>query len=234
MNRILSYLALFAFITSCSSDKGNLHITGEIKGFSQGKLYIQRVYDTVLKPIQVIKFDGDSKFETYLNIEEPEVLYLFLDRGVSNSLDNNVAFFAEEGKLKITSDVNNFIAKAEITGNKNQELLNEYNKVIADYNRKNLEFMEQRLKADILKNTKQSDSLRKLEDGMTFRKYLYTINFCLKNSDAEVSPYLAVANIYDAKTQYLDSIHNSLSEKVLNSKYGKVLTEYLKDIKSVN
>lgn len=234
MKRILSCLALLAFITSCSEDKGNLQITGEIKGLSQGKLYVQRVYDTVLKPIKVIKFDGDSKFETYLNIEEPEVLYLFLDRGVSNSLDNNIAFFAEEGKLKITSDVDSFIGKAEITGNKNQELLNEYNKVIADYNRKNLEFVEQRFKADISKNTKLSDSLKKLEDGITFRKYLYTINFCLKNSDAEVAPYLVLSNIPDAKLQYLDSINNSLSDKVKNSKYGKALSDYLKELKSVN
>lgn len=224
---LLSVVVLF----SCSEKQGNLHITGEIKGLSQGKLYIQRVKDTVLKPIKVIKFDGDSKFETFLNIEEPEVLYLFLDRGTSNSLDNNIAFFADKGKMKIISDVNGFISKAEITGNKNQELLNDYKKVIADYTTKNLDFVEQRFQADLKNNKQLSDSLRKLEEGILLRKYLYTINFCLNNADYEIAPYLAVSEIYDANPKYLDSIHKSLSEPVQKSKYGKIFSEYIKEIK---
>src|SRR5690606_27112926 len=95
MRKNLLFLIVGFVLFSCSKKEGNLHITGEIKGLSQGKLYIQRLQDTVLKPIKVIKFDGNSKFETYLNINEPEVLYVYLDRGTSNSLDNNIAFFAQ-------------------------------------------------------------------------------------------------------------------------------------------
>jgi hypothetical protein len=232
MKKITILFVLLLAIVSCSEDKGNLHISGEIKGLSQGKLYIQRVKDTVLKPIKVIKFDGDSKFETYLNVQEPEVLYLFLDRGVTNSLDNNVAFFADKGKLKIISDVNSFIAKAEISGNENQDLLNEYNKVMANYANKNVDFIQQRIKAESDKNTVLSDSLRKMEDAIFKRRYLYTIDFCLKNADKEIAPYLAVSEILDVNPKFLDSIHNSLSEPVRSSKYGKIFTEYLTELKA--
>ena len=36
--------------------------------------------DTSLVAIDTIKIDGDSKFETNLDLKSPEMLYLFLDR----------------------------------------------------------------------------------------------------------------------------------------------------------
>ena len=53
-------------------------------------------------PLDTIKINGDSHFKSEMNIDEPEMYYLFLDRGVSNSLDNNIVFFAEKGKIKLT------------------------------------------------------------------------------------------------------------------------------------
>lgn len=230
MKKSALFLISFFLFFSCSHKEGNLHIKGEIKGLSQGKLYIQRLQDTILKPIKVIKFDGDSKFETYLNIKEPEVLYLYLDRGVSNSLDNNIAFFAEEGQMNIHSDVNNFILKSEVTGNKNQELWNQYRKVISKYNQENLDYIQQRLEAQIKGNTHLADSLQNLENKMLIRRYQYAINFCMNHKEHEIAPYIAMSEIYDANPKYLDSIRKALTPNVLASKYGKMLSEYLDEI----
>lgn len=233
MKRFLLFAVIGLTLFSCSKkEEGNLRISGEIKGLSQGKLYIQKLQDTILKPIKVIKFDGNSTFETYLNVKEPEVLYVYLDRGTSNSLDNNIAFFAEQGEIIINSDVKNFISKAEITGNKNQELWNEYRKIISDYNQKNLEYIRQKLEAQIEGNTKTADSLQKLEDRMLLRKYQYSINFCLNNKEYEIAPFIALTEIYDANPIYLDSIHKALPQSVSESKYGKIFSEYLDEIKS--
>src|SRR5690554_1024950 len=232
MKKIILLLVIVLATLSCSEkEKGNVHITGEIKGLSQGKLYIQRLKDTVLKPIKLIRFDGNSAFETSINIDEPEVLFLYLDRGVSNSLDNNIAFFAEKGKMTIYSEVDNFISKARITGSKNQELWDEYKKVMANYSRKNLEYIEQKLIAGYNNETQKVDSLQRLEDNILKKKYLYAVNFCLNNSDYEIAPYIALSDIFDINTRYLDTVHNSLTEPVRNSKYGKLLTQYLADIK---
>src|SRR5690606_36913792 len=88
-----------------------------------------------------------SDFNTFLNIEEPEVLYLYLDRGTTNSLDDKILFFADKGKMKITSEIDNFISKTQITGNSNQELWNQYKEAIRKMNHKNLEYVEQQLQA---------------------------------------------------------------------------------------
>src|SRR5690554_1542629 len=230
MKKNLFVLMLGLTLFSCSQNEGNLKITGEIKGLSQGKLYIQRLQDTILKPIKVIKFDGNSKFETYLNINEPEVLYVYLDRGTSNSLDNNISFFAQEGKMEIHSDINNFILKAVVTGNKNQELLNQYKNVIAKYNQENLEYIEKKIEAQIKGNTKIADSLQQLENKMLIKKYQYAINFCINNKEHEIAPYIAITEVYDANPIYLDSIRKALTPNVLASKYGKMLSEYLDEI----
>lgn len=228
---VLLFIVVF-FTLSCSEkEKGNVHITGEIKGLSQGKLYIQRLKDTVLKPIKMIRFDGNSAFETSINIDEPEVLFLYLDRGVSNSLDNNIAFFAEKGKMTIHSEVDNFISKADITGSKNQELWNEYKKVMANYSRKNLEYIEQKIAANHNNQKEKADSLQRLENNILKTKYLYSVNFCLNHSGYEIAPYIALSEIYDINVSYLDTIHKSLSEPVRNSRYGKILTEYLEEAK---
>jgi hypothetical protein len=58
------------------------------------------------------------------------MLYLFLDRGVSNSLDNNIPFFAEQGKMNIETSLDFFTADAKITGSKNHELYEEYKEII--------------------------------------------------------------------------------------------------------
>lgn len=231
MKKLLFAVTSIILFASCAKQEGNLVITGDIKGLNQGKIYFQKIKDTTLTSFKAIKFDGNSSFKTYLDIEEPEVIYLFLDRGTSNSLDNHIAFFAEKGKMHISADVDNFTGKAKITGNKNQELLNDYRSVITTYTQKNIEIVENRIKADWAKNTRVSDSLKKIEDGIVTRKYQFTINFCLNNPDAEIAPYLAITEIYDANPKYLDSIYNSLVPKVKQSKYGKKLSEYLGAIK---
>lgn len=220
-------LALVTLFVSCKKEEGNLSLSGEIKGLSQGKLYIQKLEDSLLKPLKIIKFDGKSDFKTYLNIEEPEVLYLYLDRGTTNSLDDKILFFADKGKMTITSDINNFISKVQITGNENQELWNQYKEVMRKMNNKNLEYIEQQLQAAKEGKIAIADSLQRMQENVFRRKYQYTVQFCMSHPDKELTPYLALTEIHDANKIYLDSIYNSLSERVKLSKYGKIFGEYL-------
>jgi len=55
------------------------------------------------------------------------------------------------------------------------------------------------------------------------------VNFALNNKDYEVAPYLAVSEIFDANIKYLDTIQKSLSPEVRDSKYGKSLTDFIKE-----
>lgn len=232
-----SLIAVFSLLilTSCSEKKSdkNFILTGNIKGLKNGTLYIQRIKDTVLVAIDTIKINGDSHFTSEFNLKSPEMLYLFLDRGVTNSLDNNVPFFAEQGILNIETSLDFFTADVKITGSKNQELYDEYRKVVSRYVDQDLDLIEKKFHA--IKD-KKTDEVNKIEDeqkGVLRRKYLYTTNFAVNHADYEVSPYVALAEIYDINLKFLDTIQKSMTPKVSKSLYGKKLNELIAERKKL-
>ncbi|SHM16773.1 DUF4369 domain-containing protein [Flavobacterium chilense] len=229
---IIAFVTL-ALLASCSKKEStdNLHLTGNIKGLKNGTLYIQRVVDTSLVAIDSIKIDGNSSFERDIKLESPEMLYLFLDRGVTNSKDNNIMFFAEPGNLTINTSLDNFIFDAKITGSKNQELYDEYKKINSRFNDESLSFVEPKFKAIKRQDQKAIDSINAKEESNIKRKYLYATNFALNHKDHEIAPYIALAEIYDINVKFLDTIQKSMTPKVANSLYGKKLTKYVADIK---
>ena len=230
---IIVFVALL-LLSACNQNetKGNLHITGNIKGLKKGTLYIQRVVDTTLVAIDTIHIDGSSTFESNLDLKSPEMLYLFLDRGVSNSLDNNLSFFAEPGTITIETSLDRYLSDAKIKGSKNQEIFEEYKKINTRFTDENLTLIEKRFNAIKNKDTKAADSLSAKQDSNTKRKYLFATNFALNNRDFEVAPYIALSEIYDINVKYLDTIQKSMSPKVAKSLYGKKLTEYVTSIKN--
>lgn len=229
MRKIIIALLLLAVFSSCSDKKSdkNLHITGNIKGLKKGTLYIQKIKDTSLIAIDTIKIDGDSHFSTELNIESPEMFYLFLDRGVTNSLDNNLPFFVEPGNINIESSLDFFTADAKITGSKNQELYDEYRKVVSRYVDQNLDLVQKRFIALKTKNDSQLAKIQEEQDNILKHKYLYTTNFAVNHADYDVAPYVALAEIYDINLKYLDTIQKSMTPKVAKSLYGKKLNELI-------
>ncbi|MBP6549768.1 MAG: DUF4369 domain-containing protein [Flavobacterium sp.] len=229
---IIAFVTLLV-LSSCGKNESttNLHLSGSIKGLKKGTLYIQKIKDTSLVALDTIIIDGDSKFESDLNIASPEMLYLFLDRGVSNSLDNNIAFFAEPGNINIDTNLDSYIGSAKITGSKNQDKYEEYKKINTRFRDENLDIIAAKFKALKSNNQKAIDSLNKIQDNNTKRKYLFATNFAINNKDYEIAPYIALSDIYDINIKYLDTIQKSMTPKVAKSLYGKKLTEYVAKIK---
>ena len=230
---LLAFVSLLLLASCAKNDsKTNLHITGNIKGLKKGTLYIQRVVDSTLVAIDTITIDGSSAFESDIDLTSPEMLYLFLDRGVSNSLDNNLLFFAEPGNINIETNLDAYLSAAKITGSKNQELYEEYKKVSSRFRDDNLTLLEQKFNAIKSQNTKAIDSLSVKQDSNTKRRYLYATNFAINNKDYEVAPYITLSDIYDINLKYLDTIQKSMTPKVAQSLYGKKLTEYVAKVKT--
>ena len=230
---IIAFLSLIA-LSSCNKEvsKTNLHLTGNIKGLKNGTLYIQRVVDSSLVAIDTIKIDGNSTFETDIDLKSPEMLYLFLDRGVTNSKDNNLLFFAEAGTINIDTKLDSYLSSAKITGSKNQDLLQEYKKIDTRFRDENLDLIEGKFNALKNQNTKAVDSINEKQNSNIKRKYLFATNFAINNRDHEIAPYIALSEIYDINIKYLDTIQKSMSPKVAQSLYGKKLTEYVTKIKN--
>lgn len=234
MKKSIIAFAVLALLASCGKKESaadNLHLTGNIKGLKTGTLYIQRIVDTSLVAIDSVKIDGNASFERDIKLESPEMLYLFLDRGVTNSLDNNILFFAEPGTINIDTNLDSFINSAKITGSKNQELFEEYKKVNSRFIDENLTMVEARFKAIKRQDQKAIDSIDAKQQSNIKRKYLYATNFAINNKDHEVSPYIALAEIYDINIKFLDTIQKSMTPKVAQSLYGKKLTKYVAEIK---
>lgn len=229
MRKSIIVLLSIVVFASCSEKKStkNFVLTGNIKGLKKGTLYIQRINDTVLVAIDTIKINGDSHFTSEFDLQSPEMLYLFLDRGVSNSVDNNISFFAEKGKMNIETSLDFFTADVKITGSKNQELYDEYKKVVSRFVDQDLDLIEKRINA--LKNNKIEEATRIEEEqkGILKRKYLYTTNFAVNHGDYEVAPYVALAEIYDINLKYMDTIQKSMTPKVAKSLYGKKLNDFI-------
>lgn len=227
MKKITVLIAALSLIIACTkTEKGNLHLTGEIKGLKQGKLYIQTLNDTNLVIIDSIVFDGDSKFESHLTIDGPEMLYLYLDKGNTHSIDNSLYVFAEPGVMTLETSLELFYKDSKVTGSKNHDLYLDYKKINEPFNQKNLEFIEQELKAGKLEQQSVFDSIQKEKERLIKRRYLSVLNFAKNNKDYEISPYVLLYDISDVNLSYLDSIQGIYPEKIKTSKYGKELKKW--------
>ena len=233
MKKISIALVAASLLFACSEKKSenNLHLTGTIKGLKNGTLYVQRETNNKLVAIDTIKIDGNSSFETDIQLKSPEMLYLFLDRGVTNSMDNNLYFFAEPGNVNIETNLENYLADAKVTGSKNQDLYYDFKKIDRRFQEENLTLIEKRFKAEKSNNVKETERIVALQESNIKRKYLHAANFAINNKEYEVAPYIALSEIYDINLKYLDTIQKSMSPKVAKSLYGKKLTEYIASIK---
>jgi hypothetical protein len=229
MRQIIIALFSILILASCTEKKStkDVVLTGNIKGLKRGTLYIQRIKDTILVPIDTIKIDGDSHFTSEFDLQSPEMLYLFLDRGVTNSVDNNILFFAEKGKINIETSLDFFTADVTISGSKNQELYDEYKKVISRYVDRDMSLIEKKINA--LKDNKvwDADKFEEEHKGILKSKYLYSINFAVNHGGYEVAPYVALAEIYDTQLKYMEMIQNAMTPKVAKSLYGKKLNDLI-------
>lgn len=234
MRKLIFSLFLFISIISCKREEQstkNFVLTGNVKGLKEGKLYIQRIKDTLLVPIDSMIISGNSNFKSEFDLESPEMLYLFLDRGVTNSLDNNIPFFAELGKMNIETSLDFFTLDAKITGSKNQELYDEYKKIVSRYVDRDLDLITKRFEAYKNKDFKEIDKIQEQQEAIKIRKYLYTTNFAVNHPDAEVSPYIVLAEIYDINFRFLDTIKKTMSPRVAKTLYGKKFMEFYNERK---
>ena len=60
------------------------------------------------------------------------------------------------------------------------------------------------------------------------RQYLYNLNYAVSNGNSHIAPLIAITQFSESGKIVLDTIKNSMSEQVLNSKYGKIFTNILK------
>jgi hypothetical protein len=230
-------LLSFLFFINCQQSKVNenknlMIVKGKIEGLRKGKLFLQKIEDTLLISVDSIQISGTPLFEFKTNIETAEIFYLYLDKEDGDSLNDRILFFGGKGLIEINTLLKTFESSAEITGSKNQELLQEYISFNRKFNDQNLDLMQKFYQAQIQKNNAQADSLQYKIDNLLKRRYLYTINFAANNTDENIAPYLALTRVFDANLALLDSIAVKMTPEVRESKYGKELVNFLEKRKA--
>ena len=225
-------LILFLIFINCQQSKidenRNLMIVkGKIEGLRKGKLFLQKIEDTLLVSVDSIQISGTPLFEFKTDIETAEIFYLYLDKEDGDSINDRILFFGEEGLIEINTLLKTFESSAKITGSKNQELLQEYISFDRKFNDQNLGLMQKFYQAQIDQNNKLADSLQYKIDNLLKRRYLYTINFAANNTDQNIAPYLALTRVYDANLSLLDSIAVKMTQQVKESKYGMEFINFL-------
>ncbi|MGB4742646.1 MAG: DUF4369 domain-containing protein [Flavobacteriaceae bacterium] len=226
-NRLSLFLAIL--IMSCTQPSKNTTVSGDIKGLQKGTLYLQHVKDEGFTTLDSLEMTSTTDFQLGCDLDEAEVLFLSL----SKELDaERISFFADQGHTTINTTLKRFKYDAQIEGSDQQKLLESYYKNIERFKNQKLELIEAQLNAQKDGNLERSDSLQVKINKIVQRSYLYSINFALNNKDSEVAPFVAVSEIYDANVKYLDTINKVLPPKIANSKYGIILEEYIKTIKS--
>jgi hypothetical protein len=178
--------------------------------------------------VDSITLDGKNTFSLSDKVESPELYYLTLDK----SPEKSIPFFGEPGIVTINTRLDKFVFSAVINGLKNQQLLEEYNKMIGQYSGKRLDLVKADFEAKRDKDSIKVDSIANAINSLIKSKYRYTANFIITHPDNEVAPYLALTEFYDANIKWLDSVNNSLTPRIKESKYGKQLQEYIAEVKS--
>ncbi|MCF6307870.1 MAG: DUF4369 domain-containing protein [Flavobacteriaceae bacterium] len=232
MNKIISITAVLFLLIGCAKSENEMSLSGNVRGLKKGILYLQKIEDSTLVTVDSVVVNGNSSFSFSETILEPEVYYLYIQLENGILQDDRIAFFAEDNPITINTTLKNFEVAAKITGSKNQDKLELYNKIINRYSNQNLELIEDSFSARKKGNDSLATSIDKSQKSIIAKKYLATISFALSNNDFEISPYLMVNRVGNTKLTYLDSVYNNLTPKIKDSKYGKDLESLIQSRKN--
>ena len=203
-----------------------MYVNGNIKGLKKGTLYLQKQQDSLIISVDSIHVSGTEKFVLTDEVTSPEMYFLTLGNGIKK-----IAFFGEKDTIHISSTLDKFELKAKITGSKNQDLLDKFLEIKKKFSNQNLDLIKEEFEARKSGVQDSIDLVTKKLKNLNRRIYLYTTNFAVNNADFEVAPYIALTELVNANIRLLDTVNNSLSPEVKNSKYGKQLNEFIEGIK---
>ena len=202
-------------------------VNGSIKDLKKGTVYLQKVIDTVLVAVDSVQIDGEGNFTLTDNVESPELYFITL----SEMENEKISFFGEKGEITINSKLDRFATSAKITGSALHDKLVEYRTMIQKFNGKSLDLFKEKFDAQKANDTALLSKLLKDEKNLIKRKYYYTTNFAVVNANTELAPFVALSELQNAHIRLLDTINNSLSENIKQSKYGKELELFIRQIK---
>ena len=196
----------------------------KVEGFKKGKIYLQKIKDSVLVNIDSIYVEDDNYLQFKQNIKSPEIFYIALN--ISKN-DNRIEFFAENSDIAIKSNLKRFNSDFTVTGSFNDSIYRNYQNIIKKFNYEKLDLIEKSIN---LTKMQKFDSVNLIENeiqNIDKRKLLYSLNYAVNNGNSSVAPFIAINNFNNNDRLILDTIFRSLDKNVKGSKYGKMLSKLI-------
>ena len=166
-----------------------------------------------------INLNGTSKFTLGSYLNEPEVLKIKLTQaGVHN---DEIEFFADKGITNFKTNLKRFSYESNFDGSDQQEKLDDFKAMLNRFNEENLNLIKNQI--EFSGNQEKLNIINGELINLKKREMYFIINFSINNSDSEISPYIAGKFLNDANQKYLDTIYNSISKNIKDSKYGVLL-----------
>jgi hypothetical protein len=234
MKSYLLIITALVLLSSCKEEiTDNLTINGKIDGLRVGTVLLQKIQDSAIVTLDSVALNGSSDFSLSTSIEEPQMLYLYLDVKDGSKYDDRLSFFAMDTIMTINTSLSNFEKDAVITGSKNQDILGVFNKNLGQLNKTYMELMKRSMTLQQEENP-SPEAIQELDadyEKYLRKKIIYALNYSAVNKENEVAPYILLQEAFDANPILLDSIYNLMPKKIQTSLYGKELSELIKELK---
>lgn len=198
----------------------------KVENFKKGNIYLQKISDSALINVDSIFVKKNESIILKYNIDSPELFYLNLD---VSDIDNRIEFFGEKGEINIDTSLEKFNSDFKISGSSIDSLYRDYLSVIKKFNNQKLDLIQLSFN---LSKTELEDSLIKVQNqikSLDKRRYLYNLNYTVSNGNSFISPLVAINEFSESGKIVLDTIKNSMSKRVLKSKYGKIFSDIVKN-----
>lgn len=198
----------------------------KVENFKKGNVYLQKISDSALINVDSIFVKKNESIILKYDIDSPELFYLNLD--VSN-IENRIEFFGENGEINIDTSLEKFNSDFKISGSSIDSIYRDYLSVIKKFNNQKLDLIQ--LSFNLTK-TELDDSLIKVQNqikSLNKRQYLYNLNYTVSNGNSFISPLIAINEFSESGKIVLDTIKNSMSKQVLESKYGKIFSDIVRN-----
>jgi hypothetical protein len=218
------HLLIFVVIISSCSPNNNFQLNGDIKGLKKGTVILTKSIKGTEVTLDSINLNGTSKFTLGSYLNEPEVLKIKLTKsGIHN---DEIEFFADKGITNFKTNLKRFSYESNFDGSQQQEKLNDFKTMLNRFKEENLNLIKNQI--EFSGNQEKLNIINRELINLKKREMYFIINFSINNSDSEISPYIAGKFLNDANQKYLDTIYNSLSINIKDSKYGVLLEGIIK------
>ena len=201
----------------------NVNVT--IDGFKKGNIYLQKIKDSILINVDSIFIENKRPIKLQYEINSPEIFYVNMD--ISKN-DNIIEFFGEKGEITIKTNLRKFNSELEVSGSFNDSIYRNYLNVIQKFNFERLDLIKLSFKMSQKKELDSVESIENKIENLNKRQYLYSLNYAVSHGNSSVAPFIALSDFSQSSKVILDTIKNSLTKEVIESKYGKILDQFLK------